>query len=144
VADTWAVGAAVALALFALAVPPSPLVAPPTGPIEPAPALQWLLPVAAIATWGYGIAVAAHGSRGAVASLLVDALAAAALGVLLIARSGLTAPLVLLSLAALAASWALARELASRRGAAHAGAVVTYAAATVALVAWRAAAELAK
>lgn len=125
---SWAVGASLTLAIFAAIG----LVTTTAGAI---------LGIIAFGTWAYAIAMAAHGDRGALAALFVNAVAAAAVGasglrggfVWTVTRDLLCAALLVV---AILSAWAIFAELRSRRGRVAWGTAVLFSLPTI-LVAWQ-------
>lgn len=120
----WAVGSAATLALFAM----TGLSMPGIGASMAPTVLYALVAFAALASWAYAIAMAAYGSKGALAALLACALIAGGLGLVATARCGVGAcaadtphdvagvlgwPLAAVSLLTV---WGVATELRRRRG----------------------------
>lgn len=129
----WAISSALALGLAAAHLALSRA----GGATGPAVALLAILAVASFTSWSYAFAVAAHGSKGGLLTLLghalVGGLGLAALGARDASGFGYALP-ALLALAALGAAWTLARETRARRGPANAGAAILLTVPTALLV----------
>lgn len=129
-ATSWAVGAASTLGLAVVVLSSGFLVVGSTA--APFALFAGVFAAVAVGAWAYAISMGAHGGKGAVAALLMDAIVAAALGTYALSTCTTSACRdspsrifdVALVVVALLSAWACGAELRRRRGVVQWGTVI--------------------